>query len=91
MNNLLLGPQSKQTWWPEGQGVTARISAQFPLEFLQGIVPHSFWFLEGFPKKAQQLSLSAFISRWQISLENKEGFLEPPQEQRESSEWFPVG
>ena len=49
--------------------------------------PYSL-FLGRSSKKAQ-LSLSAFISRWQASLENSRGFLEPSQEQSKQQWMLP--
>lgn len=91
MNNLLLGPQRKQACWPEGQGWDCTDFGTVPPGIPAGNCPPPSLVLGRFSKKSQRLSLSAFISRWQTSLENKEGLLGPPQEQRESSEWFPVG
>lgn len=97
MNNLLpssqaanhAGSPEKPSLVTRGAGPWLHISAQ-SLWACSELSPFTV-FLGRSSKKAQQLSLTAFISRWQTSLENREGFLEPPQEQSESNEWFPVG
>lgn len=90
MNNLLpssqaanhAGSPEKPSLVTRGAGPWLHISAQ-SLWACSELSPFTV-FLGRSSKKAQQLSLTAFISRWQTSLENREGvFRATPRTKRE--------